>query len=308
MPVPLVLAAVYELATAAVAWAAANPITAGAVVAGVTTFAEIDSADLIRRARNAVAAIINSVSPFNFQGGDFESSQRFKAALAREAAGQSGIPLRDITDRQMLREDLEDYALVLIEGRTGYRLSSLSNIEAMKGDFVRIGVGLVGEKTGIALTDVTNIEAIKADLLAWGKGEIMAQIATDLESALNVEYANGVSLMAYMKQVTGRDIKPAELLRGVQASAMGHYQEAEQRIAPITKADRRRLQNKINQRKFRERHTIGKKKRERNGGPRYIPVGWGSSLISPKGEIWDSENIARDANGAPVLYDFTKGY
>lgn len=306
MPAPLIVAAVVELVKAAVAWVVARPLLASAAATGITAFSETDVDDLVRRARNALAAIINSVSPFNLQGEDFESSQRFKAALAREAAGQSGIPLRDITDKQMLREDLEDFALALIEGRTGYRISSLSNIEAMKGDFVRIGIGLVGERTGIVLTDVTNIEAIKADLLAWGKEEIMARIATDLESALNVEYANGVSLMAYMQQVTGREIKPAELLRGVQATAMGHYQEAEQRVAPITKADRRRLQNKINQRKFRERHTIGKKKSQRSGGPRYIPVGWGSSLISPEGEVWDSENIARDANGALVVVDFSK--
>lgn len=285
MPAPLIVAAVVELVKAAVAWVVARPLLASAAATGITAFSETDVDDLVRRARNALAAIINSVSPFNLQGEDFESSKRFKAALAREAAGQSGIPLRDITDKQMLREDLEDFALTLIEGRTGYRISSLSNIEAMKGDFVRIGIGLVGERTGIVLTDVTNIEAIKADLLAWGKEEIMARIATDLESALNVEYANGVSLMAYMQQVTGREIKPAELLRGVQATAMGHYQEAEQRVAPITKADRRRLQNKINQRKFRERHQLGKPRAERAGAAVYVPVGgWRAVLVSPSGE------------------------
>ena len=61
MAVPLVLVAVYELAGAAVAWAVANPITSAALVAGVTTFAEVDAADLVRRARNAIASIINSV-------------------------------------------------------------------------------------------------------------------------------------------------------------------------------------------------------------------------------------------------------
>lgn len=90
--------------------------------------------------------------------------------------------------------------------------------------------------------------------------------------------------MAYMKQVTGRDIKPAELLSGVQASAMGHYQEAEQRIAPITKADRRRLQNKINQRKFRERHQLGVPVPMRSGASRYVPVNYRVVLISPSGE------------------------
>lgn len=284
MAVPLVLVAVYELAGAAVAWAVANPITSAALVAGVTTFAEVDAADLVRRARNAIASIINSVSPFNFQGEDFESSLRFKAALARELAGQSGIALRDVTNREMLREDLEIHAMGIIEGRTGYRLSSLSNIEMLKSDMVRIGMGLVGEKTGIYLTDPTNIEAIKADLLAWGREEIMARVSSDLESALNTEYANGVSLMSYMKQVTGRDIKPSDLLGGVRSVAMGTFQEAEQRVKPITKADRRRLQNRINQRKFRERHTNGIPKREQSGRGVYVPVGWQYVLVSKEGE------------------------
>lgn len=278
------LIAIYELLSAAVAWVVANPLTASAVVAGATTFAEIDVADFARRGRNAIAAIINQVSPFTFEGGDFESSLRFKAALAREIAGQTGIPIRDITDKQMLREDLEDYACVLIEQRTGYRLSSLSNTEKLKGDMVRIGIGLVGERTGIYLTDPTNIDAIKADLLAWGKEEIMRQVSVDLESALNAEYGNGVSLLAYMKQVTGRDIKPSELLSGVKAAAIGHFQAAAERVQPITKADRRRQQNKINQRKFRLAHQVGKEKGDKSGGPRYVPVGWRSVVISPSGE------------------------
>lgn len=286
MPVPLILAAVYELATAAVAWAVANPLTAGAVITGVTTLADVDAADLIRRARNAVAAVINSVSPFNLTGDDFESSRRFKAALAREAAGQSGVVLRDITDAQMLREDLENHALGLIEDRTGYRLSSLSNVQALKDDLVGIGVGLVGARTGIYLSNPRNVDAIKADLLSWGKTEIMAQVSAELEAVLNAEQANGVSLMAYMKQVTGRDIKPSELLRGIQATAMGHYPVAEEAIKPMTKADRRRLQNKLNQRKFRERHANGKRKRDRNGAGVYVPVGWSYQLVAPSGEVY----------------------
>lgn len=307
MPIPLALVAIYELAMAAVAWVVANPITAAAVASGAAALAEVDSADLMRRARNAVAAIVNSVSPFNLTGEDFESSLRFKAALAREAAGQSGIALRDITDRQMLKEDLEDHAITLIEGRTGYRLSSLSNVEAMKGDFVRIGIGLVGERTGIYLSDPMNIEAVKSDLLAWGKDEIMKQISGDLEAALNAEHVNGVSLMSYMKQVTGRDIKPSELLSGVQATALGHFQQAEERVKPITRADRRRLQNKLNQRKFREKHSIGKKKTARSGGGVYVPVGWSYSLITAKGELFDSDLVRRDANGNLILWGDDEG-
>lgn len=288
MPVPLFLVAIYELAVAAVAWVASNPITAGAVLTGAATFAEIDAADLVRRSRNAVAAMINSVSPFNFSGDDFESSRRFKAALAREVAGQSGVVLRDITDRDMLREDLENHALGMIESRTGYRLSSLSNVDALKADLVGIGVSLVGQRTGIYLSDPMDVDAIKADLLAWGKTEIMAQVSAELENALNAEHVNGVSLMTYMKQVTGRDIKPSELLRGLQATAMGHYPQAEQQIKQVTKEDRRRLQNKLNQRRFRAKWTLGKRKQDRSGGSVYIPTGWGFKLVMPSGEDFDT--------------------
>lgn len=276
---------VWQLFVFVVRWAIANPGKAVLLEVGAEKFAGIEEG-LMKRFRDAIAGMLNHLSggEFNVTGADFESWRNFKVALSREIAGRAGIVLRDITDKKMVKEDLESHALGMIEGRTGYRISSLSNVEAMKGDLVKIGIGLVGEKTGIALTDLSSVEAIKEDLLAWGQGEIMSRISKDLESALNVEHSNGVSLMSYMKQVTGRDIKPSELLRGVQASAMGTFEKEQKRVEPLTKAARRVIQNRINQQKFRDRHAGEETpKRERSGTGVYVPVGWSYVLVDKEG-------------------------
>lgn len=274
MPLPLVLVAVYEMAAAAVAWAVANPITASAIVTGAATIAEVDSADLMRRARNALAAVINGVAPFNFEGGDFESGQRFKAALAREIAGKSGIAIRDITDRDLLREDLEIHALGIIEQKSGYRISSLTNAEMIKGDLLRIGSGIISERVGIQFSDLSNVEAIRADVLAWGQDQIMVELSKNLETALNTEYTNGVSLLQMMKTQTGRDVSPRELLSGLKSATMQRYVERAAEVKKETKADRRRLQNRLAQQRFRDKHKKGSPTFDRSGRQVYIPVGW----------------------------------
>lgn len=274
---------IWELFVFVVKWVIANPAKAVLLEAGAEGFLGIENG-LLSKWRDTLAAMVNQLSngEFHVTGSDFGSWRNLKAALAREIAAKSGIALRDITDKQMVKEDLTAYALQMLEDRTGYRLSSLTNVELLKGDMLRIGSGVIAEKTGIALTNLEDIEAIKADLLAWGKDRIMVEIAADVESAVGVEYANGVSLLTYMKQVTGRDVRPVELLSGVRSAVMGQYQKSEERIAPITKADRRRLQNKMNQRKFRERHKKGSPTYDGGGVPLYIPKGKRGVIIEAK--------------------------
>lgn len=274
MPLPLVVVAIYEMVMGVVAWCVANPLTASAVVTGAATLAEVDMGDVARRARNALAAVINGVAPFNFEGGDFESGQRFKAALAREIAGKSGIAIRDITDRDLLREDLEIHALGMIEQKTGYRISSLTNLEVVKGDMLKIGSSIIAERVGIRFSDLSNVETIKSDLLAWGQDQIMVELSKNLESALNTEYTNGVSLMQMMKTATGRDVSPRELLSGLRSATMQRYAERSAAVQVETKADRRRLQNRINQKRFRDKHKKGSSTYDRSGRPVYIPIGW----------------------------------
>lgn len=277
---------IWELFVFVVRWALANPAKALLLEAGAEGFFGVEQG-LLTKWRDTLAAMLNQLSngEFHVTGADFESWRNVKAALAREIAAKSGIALRDITDRKMVQEDLTAYALQMLEDRTGYRLSSLTNVELLKGDMLRIGAGVVGERTGIVLTNLESVEAIKADLLAWAKDQVMVEIAADVESVMGVEYANGVSMLAYMQQVTGREIKPVELLRGVQSAVMGQYQKSEERIAPITKADRRRLQNKMNQRIFRERHKKNSPTYDGGGLQVYVPKGSRAEII----RVWKSD-------------------
>ena len=73
----------------------------------------------------------------------------------RQSQKKSGIPIRDITDKEKVKEDLETYATDMLYNVSGYRLRSLTNPYVARWDMMMIGLKVVEQYAGIPmLSDV----------------------------------------------------------------------------------------------------------------------------------------------------------
>lgn len=204
---------------------------------------------------------------------------------AKVVRDKTGIPVRSFYDKAMIVEDLEAYALDQLEQRTAIRLSSLRDVEALRGDFLRIAGGVITGQTGIPLTDITNPDQIKLDLLDWAKDQAMLEMGESVSAAVTAEWKKGVSMLTMVREKLGKNVSPRALLRGVNNAMVGRYMVRLEAAGAgvVTKAERRKLQNKMAQRRFRARGERGGPMWDgRKGGKNaYVPKGWDVVVTPP---------------------------
>jgi hypothetical protein len=197
----------------------------------------------------------------NLDPDDPISDASFSAAVSERV----GFQIRTLKDRAMIEEDLEGFALQLIEQRSGYHLSSLRDVEALKGDVKRIGLQYVSAQVGIPLTglegDITP-DVIKGQLLAWGKAQLLAHIGE--ESGVLVEEivtAGGLeavaqSLNSRLAAMGSREVVTARQFALKMAGNMATkaVEEYGKVAIVLDKKSRRRELNRSYQAKFRRNH------------------------------------------------------
>ena len=209
----------------------------------------------------------------------------FLDGAAQVVREKTGIPVRSFYDKEMIVEDLEGYALDQIEKRTNIRLSSLRDVEALRGDFVRIAGGVLVGQTGIPLTDITNPDQIKLDVMDWAKDQAMIEIGESVNTAVAAEWKQGVSMLAMVREKLGKKVSPKALLRGVNDAMVGRYMVRlnDAGSAVNSKAEMRKLKNKLAQRRFRARGDRESPMWDgRKGGKStYVPKGWDVSIVQP---------------------------
>lgn len=283
------ITAVWEFAVLAVRWVLANKTAALAAAAGGSQIAEEFAPGeldvLFGHVRNLLAKAMNSFGDYDFTADDFRGATEFAAAMTRQVARKSGIPLRNLLDRDTTIEDLENHALYIIGERSGIHLSSLRNVEAMKQDFLRIAGGVLTDQTGIPFTDLTNPETIKADVMSWAQDQVMMQLGDDVHAAVNAEWQNGVTLLQMVRDRTGKEVSPKALLRGVNDAMVQRYMVKIEEKPGTEKKRQRRYQNMMAQRKFRARSDIN--------SPLYDGRRGGKLVYQPKGV----EYLWRDKEG-----------
>lgn len=183
--------ALWEFAVLAVRWVLSHKVMAAAMIGGASEVAEEFAPGeldvLYGHVRNMLAKYMNSTGDYDFTADDFRGVVEFSAGVTRQVSRRSGIPLRNLMDKEMVVEDLENHALYIIGERSGIHLSSLRNVEVMKQDFLRIAGGVITERTGIPFTDLTDVEAIKADVMTWAQDQAMMAIGDDVHAAVNAE-------------------------------------------------------------------------------------------------------------------------
>jgi len=179
---------------------------------------------------------------------------------------RSGVAIRSLSDKQGLIEDLESHALDQLQAKTGYRLSSLTDATAVKEDLMSIGMQIAQDRTGVPLAGIKTPDDAKDALIAWATPLVFDRLLAAVPS--DESLAGGNTLIHQIKQRLGpgsAGLSSREIVRAVHSHIVASSVDLLVRAPATGKVDRRRLQLRWAQKKFRERH----KKREI-----YVPLGF----------------------------------
>lgn len=196
----------------------------------------------------------------NLNPDDPISDASFSAAVSERV----GFPIRTLRDKEMIIEDLDNYAALLVSQRSGYVVRSVKNVEVLKQDLMRIALAVASEKIGIPLGSVDDIElgldpeAIKAQLLGWAKAQLLAQVKAQvkIEALEMATWGDITALMGYINErVEKGEISAHSIALAIaDRMAVAAVAEYQQVVVGMTKRQRRQEQNRQAQVRFRERH------------------------------------------------------
>lgn len=304
LPAVLAIPAVWSAVTSALAWVARKKLWAmvalGPAAAAYDAASDGELSYVWEQVRKGAAGALNYWLNTEFTADDLVSEMNFKRAMGREVSGKSGILLRDITDRRTTEEDLENHALMMIEGKTGVKLSSLRNVELLKRDFARLAGSHISEKVGIPLSNILDPDVTKTEVLEWAQDEVMVRIGDSVTAAVEARMKGGMSLLQAVKLRVGADIKPAVLLRSINDAMAGRYIVRWEVYHNLSKQDKRKIQLKIAQRRFRDRANPKSELYDGRTGGRmaYVPKGWSAAIDPPNIPAAKMSKFGRAAKSA----------
>lgn len=205
------------------------------------------------------------------------------ASIAGAVGQKVGIPFRSFKDPDMIREDLDSFAVGLISAKSGYQVRSIQNVSMLKEDFLQIGTAELSARLGLPAGVMPGPGAvfdpveIRAQLLTWAKAELMAQVnenvgigvadvlaAADLEGTA-AELNSRLVALGSVENVTARQLA-VRIANEMATAAVVDYQ----RVAlGASKRSRRQESLRAAQAKFRAAH-----------GNRqvYVPLGMAASV------------------------------
>lgn len=283
MPIPLVAAAVWpavvSLVTWLIQWIARRKLLewVGVAVAGkqvgevglqvASLWSDEDINEFQRRLSGVAVGMAREYLEVELNPSEPWTVHSFTNAVVVKC----GIPLRNIFDKQMIREDLESFALDQLADRSGYKLSSLTDTSKVKGDLGNIGLAIVQEKTGIPVAGLASIEDARQAILDWAAPQIYDRLLHDVPLDVAAAGIGGGGVETLISQIRarsgvhGQDVSSREIVRAIQSHVLASSIVMIPQASGGSKVDRRRLQLRWAQKKFRERH--GKRQL-------YVPLGF----------------------------------
>lgn len=255
MPFPLV-----ALVPALVTWGTRAAVTYGLA----SMWNDFSLADLERMLKEWVVS-----QAAYYAGLNLDPDNPWSDASIAGAVGQKvGIPFRSFKNPGMIREDLDGYAVGLIQSKSGYNVRSIQNVALLKEDFLRIGAAELSARLGLPAGVMPAPGAqfdpveIRAQLLTWAKAELMTEInqqvsikvddvlaAADLEGAAAELNARLVSLGS-IENVTARQLA-VKMANEMATAAIVDYQRV---AVGASKRSRRQESLRAAQAKFRAAH------------------------------------------------------
>jgi len=171
-------------------------------------------------------------------------------SMGNAVTQKSGVPIRNLYDKEGVREDLEHFALDQFSLKTGYQLSSLRDPGRIKADVVAIGISIMEERMHFPLTQIMTEEDPKQALIEYFTPLVIDRITKEVES----RDITAESLIGALQAKTGAKFTKRQINKALNSKLI---QQSLQYIAKKRQkgADtRRRLQNRAAQARFRAKH------------------------------------------------------
>lgn len=210
------------------------------------------------------------------------------ASLAGALSQRMGISIRSVKDRDMIVEDIEDFAVGRVSEKLGFSITTLRDPVRMRQDFEAAALAMIAEKTGIPLVasvdgGPASVEDIKSQVEDWARARIMVKVSGDANAALEMLGGAGVDFESVAADMNGKleALGSAERVtaKGLALKVAESLVSASvQRLNVVamggSKKSRRTLQIREAQRRFRAAHGNRQK---------YIPLGMDFVLPEPDG-------------------------
>lgn len=130
------------------------------------------------------------------------------ASVSAAIGDKVGIPLRSVKDKQIIKEDIDNFLAAKISATSGYQVTSVVNVEVLKSDLERIGAAIVSERSGLPLGvfepgQGVDGAVIKERILQWAEAEIITRAAGKVGQIAD-KLANEADLEAVAQRINGR--------------------------------------------------------------------------------------------------------
>lgn len=205
------------------------------------------------------------------------------ASLAGALSQRMGVTIRSVKDRDMIVEDIEDFAVGRVSEKLGFTITTLRDPVRMRQDFEAAALAMITEKTGIPFVapadgGAFSVDDIKSQVEDWARAKITTELSGSAAAALEALGGAGVDFESVAAEMNGK-LKALGSLQTVSAKGLA-LKVAENLVSASveklhataigsSKKSRRILQLREAQRKFRAAH-----------GNRqiYVPLGMNASV------------------------------
>lgn len=198
------------------------------------------------------------------------------ASLAGALSQRMGITIRSVKNREMIVEDVEDFAVGRVSERLGFTITSLRDTVRLRQEFEFAALGMLTQKTGIPFQvpdGGLSAEGIKGQVEDWARARIVTELSGSATEALAVLGGQGVDFESLAAEMNGKlaalgsDMTVSEkglalkVAESLVASSMAKFGAV---AIGAGKRSRRQMQVREAQRKFRAVHGNRQK---------YVPLG-----------------------------------
>lgn len=216
--------------------------------------------------KEAFAAIVEEV--VGRTGMQLDPEDPFSdASMAGALSQRTGITIRSVKDREMIVEDIEEFAVGRVSEKLGFTISTLRDPVRMRQDFEAAALAMLTQKTGIPFQPpedgAYSVEDIKSQVEDWARARISIELSNRATQALEVLGGAGADFEALAAEMNGKlaalgseqTVSAKGLALKVAESLVSSSVETLNATAiGASKKSRRRLQLREAQRKFRAAH------------------------------------------------------
>lgn len=181
-------------------------------------------------------------------------------SLGSAVTQRTGVPIRNLFDKEGIRYDLEAFALDQFSVKTGYALRSLTDKEKIKADVIGIGITILEEQVGFPLSAILTDEDPRQAMIEYFTPMVIDRITKEVEE----RDITAQSLIVAIQAKTGMKFTSRQISKAINSKLI---QESLQYIARKRKQGmitRRTLQNRAAQTRFRAKH---------GSRAQYVPIG-----------------------------------